>query len=86
MCTRWSISGTLEAGESLTHNLGVSQLGDHSLMVPVWISQTLFHLFSHIFFLKYCFRLWAYYMVAQMVKNLLAVQETGFDPWVGQVP
>ena len=25
-------------------------------------------------------------LVAQMVKNLSAVQETGFDPWVGKIP
>jgi len=25
-------------------------------------------------------------LVAQMVKNLPAVQETGFDPWVGRIP
>ena len=60
----------------MTHILGVTQLGDHSLMAPVWTSQTLFHLFSYIFFLKYCFPLWVYYRVAQMVNNLLAVQET----------
>ena len=23
---------------------------------------------------------------AQMVKNLPAMQETGFDPWVGKIP
>ena len=25
-------------------------------------------------------------LVAQMVKDLLAMQETGFDPWVGKIP
>ena len=25
-------------------------------------------------------------LVAQMVKNLPAVQETWFDPWVGKIP
>ena len=25
-------------------------------------------------------------LVAQMVKNLPAVQETRFDPWVGKIP
>ena len=25
-------------------------------------------------------------LVAQMVKNLPAMQETGFDPWVGKIP
>ena len=25
-------------------------------------------------------------LVAQMVKNLSAMQETGFDPWVGKIP
>ena len=25
-------------------------------------------------------------LVAQMVKNLSAVQETGFDPWLGTLP
>ena len=25
-------------------------------------------------------------LVAQTVKNLPAMQETGFDPWVGKVP
>ena len=29
---------------------------------------------------------WASLMVAQMVKNLPAMQETGFDPWVGKIP
>ena len=29
---------------------------------------------------------WASLMVAQMVKNLPAMQETGFDPWVGNAP
>ena len=24
--------------------------------------------------------------VAQLVKNLPAIQETGFDPWVGKIP
>ena len=24
--------------------------------------------------------------MAQMVKNLPAMQETGFDPWVGKIP
>ena len=24
--------------------------------------------------------------MAQTVKNLLAIQETGFDPWVGKIP
>ena len=76
MCTRWSISGTFKAGESVTHILGVTQLGDYSLMAPVWTSQTSFHLFNYMFFLKYCFPLWVYYRVAQMVNNLLAVQET----------
>ena len=28
---------------------------------------------------------WASLMVAQMVKNLPAMQETGFDPWVGKI-
>ena len=73
VCARWSISWTLDAGESLTHSLGVTQLGDHCLMAPVWTSQTLFLLFSCIFFLKYHFHLWVYYRVAQIVKNLLAV-------------
>ena len=25
-------------------------------------------------------------LVAQIVKNLPAMQETGFDPWVGRIP
>ena len=25
-------------------------------------------------------------LVAQLVKNAPAVQETGFDPWVGKIP
>ena len=25
-------------------------------------------------------------LMAQMVKNLSAVQEPGFDPWVGKIP
>ena len=25
-------------------------------------------------------------LVAQMVMNLPAMQETGFDPWVGKIP
>ena len=29
---------------------------------------------------------WDSLMVAQMVKNLPAMQETGFDPWVGKIP
>ena len=29
---------------------------------------------------------WASLVVAQMVKNLPAMQETGFDPWVGKIP
>ena len=29
--------------------------------------------------------LWAS-LVAQLVKNLPAVQETGFNPWVGKIP
>ena len=29
---------------------------------------------------------WASLMVAQMVKTLPAMQETGFDPWVGKIP
>ena len=28
---------------------------------------------------------WASF-VAQLVKNLPAIQETGFDPWVGKIP
>ena len=28
---------------------------------------------------------WASF-VAQLIKNLPAVQETGFDPWVGKIP
>ena len=27
-----------------------------------------------------------YFLVAQMVKNLPAIREPGFDPWVGKVP
>ena len=26
------------------------------------------------------------FLVAQMVKNLPAIQETWFDPWVGEIP
>ena len=26
------------------------------------------------------------FLVAQMVKNLPVMQETGFDPWVGKIP
>ena len=26
------------------------------------------------------------FLVAQMVKNLTAMQETAFDPWVGKIP
>ena len=26
------------------------------------------------------------FLVAQAVKNLPAVQETGFDPWTGKIP
>ena len=26
------------------------------------------------------------FLVAQMVKNLRAMQETRFDPWVGKIP
>ena len=29
---------------------------------------------------------WASLVVAQMVKNLPAMQETGFNPWVGKIP
>ena len=25
-------------------------------------------------------------MVAQLVKNLLAIRRLGFDPWVGKIP
>ena len=28
---------------------------------------------------------WAFF-VTQMVKNLTAMSETGFDPWVGNIP
>ena len=28
----------------------------------------------------------SYPLVAQMVKQLPAMQETGFDPWVGKIP
>ena len=41
-------------------------------------------LFNKLFFFPIC----AYpaSLVAQSVKNLRAVQETGFDPWVGKIP
>ena len=41
-------------------------------------------LFNKLFF----FPIWAYpaSLVAQSVKNLRAVQETGFDPWGGKIP
>ena len=29
---------------------------------------------------------WGASLVAQMVKNLPAMQETRFDPWVGKIP
>ena len=29
---------------------------------------------------------WGLNIVAQLVKNPLAMQETGFDPWVGKIP
>ena len=29
---------------------------------------------------------WASLVVAQLVKNQPAMQETGFDPWIGKIP
>ena len=34
----------------------------------------------------YIYRYHGAFLVAQMVKNLSAVQETGFNPWVGKIP
>ena len=38
-----------------------------------------------IFCIWICFFLWAS-LVAQLLKNLPAMQEPGFDPWVGKIP
>ena len=60
------------------------------------VQQTLKSLFQHhsskasilycsAFFMVQLSHLWAS-LVAQLLKNPPAIQETGFDPWVGKIP